>query len=80
MINFFLLIFNCKFKEDFYFFIKLTVLFFYNFFVQFVVEINSYFNKIKYIANNSFIANNFVLKIIFIINTILFYLIKLIYF
>jgi len=44
--------------------VKLIISFFHNFFIQLVVEIDNYFNKIKYIANKFVIVHNFVLKII----------------
>jgi len=43
---------------------KLIVLFFHNSFIQLVVEIDNYFNKIKYVTNKFVIAHNFILKII----------------
>ncbi len=43
---------------------KLIVSLFYNFFIQLVVEIDNYFNKIKHVANEFVIAHNFVLKIV----------------
>jgi len=48
---------------------KLIVSLFHSFFIQFVVEINNYFDKIKHIANEFVIAHNFVLKIVFEISS-----------
>jgi len=62
--RFFLLIFGRWFKEDFCSFIRLIVSFFHSFFIQFVVEIDDYFDEIKHIANEFAIAHNFVLKIV----------------
>jgi len=44
--------------------VKLIVSFFYNSFIQFVVEIDNYFDKIKHVANEFVIAHNFILKIV----------------
>jgi len=44
--------------------VKLIVSFFHSFFIQLVVEIDNYFNKIKHVANEFVIAHNFVLKIV----------------
>jgi len=49
--------------------VKLIISFFHNFFIQFVVEINDYFDEIKHIANEFVIAHNFVLKIVFEISS-----------
>jgi len=40
-------------------------LFFYKSFIQFVIEIDNYFDKIKYVANKFVITYNFVFKIVF---------------
>ncbi len=48
---------------------KLIVSLFHNFFIQFVVEIDNYFDKIKHVANEFLITNNFVLKIVFKISS-----------
>ncbi len=48
---------------------KLIVSFFYNSFIQFVVEIDNYFDKIKHIVNVFVIAHNLVLKIVFKISS-----------
>jgi len=40
-------------------------LFFYSSFIYFVVKIDNYFDKIKYIAKKKFIAHNFVFEIVF---------------
>ncbi len=48
---------------------KLIVSLFYISFIQFVVEINNYFDKIKHVANEFVIAHNFVLKIVFKISS-----------
>jgi len=44
--------------------VKLIVSLFYSSFIQLVVEIDNYFDKIKHIANKFVIAHNFVLKIV----------------
>jgi len=44
--------------------VKLIVSFFHNSFIQFVVEIDNYFDEIKHVANEFIIAHNFVLKIV----------------
>ncbi len=48
---------------------KLIVSFFHNSFIQLVVEIDNYFNKIKYVINKFIIAHNFILKIVFNISS-----------
>jgi len=53
--------------------VKLIVLFFHNSFIQLVVEIDNYFDKIKYVANKFVIAHNFVLKIVFKISSKYYY-------
>jgi HD superfamily phosphohydrolase len=40
-------------------------LFFYKSFIQFVIEIDNYFDKIKYVANKFVITYSFVFKIVF---------------
>jgi len=44
--------------------VKLIVSLFYSSFIQFVVEIDNYFNKIKHVANEFVISHNFVLEIV----------------
>ncbi len=48
---------------------KLIVSLFYNFFIQFVVEIDNYFDKIEHVVNKFAIAYNFVFKIVFKISS-----------
>jgi len=49
--------------------VKLIVSFFNNSFIQFVVEIDNYFDKIEHVANEFVIAHNFVLEIVFKISS-----------
>jgi len=58
------MIFGHQFKEDSCPFMKLIVLLFHSSFIQLVVEIDDYFDEIKHVANEFFIAHNFVLKIV----------------
>jgi len=44
--------------------VRLIVSFFHSSFIQFVVEIDNYFDEIKHVANEFVIAHNFVLKIV----------------
>jgi len=58
------MIFDRRFKEGSCSFVKLIVLLFHNFFIQFVVEIDNYFDKIEHVANEFVMAHNFVLEIV----------------
>ncbi len=58
------MIFDRRFKEDYCSFVKLIVSLFHSSFIQFVVEIDNYFDKIEHVANEFVIAHNFVLKIV----------------
>jgi len=44
--------------------VKLIVSLFHNSFIQFVVEIDNYFDEIKHVAHEFVIAHNFILKIV----------------
>jgi len=48
---------------------KLIISLFHSSFIQLVVEIDNYFDKIKYIVNEFVIAYNFILKIVFKISS-----------
>ncbi len=48
---------------------KLIVSLFHSSFIQLIVEIDNYFDEIKYVANEFVIAHNFVLKIVFKISS-----------
>ncbi len=48
---------------------KLIVSLFHNSLIQFIVEIDNYFDEIKYIVNEFVIAHNLVLKIVFKISS-----------
>jgi len=43
---------------------RLIVSLFHSSFIQLVVEIDDYFDEIKYVANESTIAHNFVLEVV----------------
>ncbi len=48
---------------------RLIVSLFYSSFIQFVVEIDDYFNEIEHVANEFVITHSFVLKIVFKISS-----------
>jgi len=58
------MIFGRRFKEGSCPFMKLIVSLFHSSFIQLVVEIDNYFDEVKHVANESFIAHNFVLKVV----------------
>jgi len=45
--------------------VKLIVSLFHSSFIQFVVDIDNYFDKIKHVVNKFVIAHNFILEIVF---------------